>query len=215
VKLWFLPLLQSSLLLPSPRTNSLRYPQRFSQCVSFFLLSVQFSSVAQSCPTLYDPMNCSTPGLPVHHQLPEFTQTHVHRVRDAIQSSHPLSPHSPPAPNPCQHQGLFQWVHWTTRGVPRLAFVILNSHCSYQILVSLLAYVFLHLLHAISRDFECFYFFQWFSPVCGAYVYRAPHVVIATVELKRVHNLSTNINILKIRPVVIGQALSKNSEEGG
>ena len=62
--------------------------------------SVQFSSVAQSCPTLCDPMNRSTPGLPVHHQLPEFTQTHVHRVSDAIQPSHPLSSPSPPAPNP-------------------------------------------------------------------------------------------------------------------
>ena len=70
--------------------------------------SVQFSSVAQSCPTLCDPMNCSTPGLPVHHQLPEFTQTHVHRVGDTIQPSHPLSSPSPPAPNPSQHQSLFQ-----------------------------------------------------------------------------------------------------------
>ena len=69
--------------------------------------SVQFSSVAQSCPTLCDPMNCSMPGLPVHHQLPEFTQTHVHLVGDAIQPSHPLSSPSPPAPNPSQHQGLF------------------------------------------------------------------------------------------------------------
>ena len=66
------------------------------------------SSVAQSCPTLCDPMNRSTPGLPVHHQLPEFTQTHVHRVSDAIQPSHPLSSPSPPAPNPSQHQSLFQ-----------------------------------------------------------------------------------------------------------
>ena len=72
--------------------------------------SVQFSLVAQSCPTLCDPMNRSTPGLPVHHQLPEFTQTHVHRVGNAIQPSRPLSP-SPPAPNPSQHQGLFQWVN--------------------------------------------------------------------------------------------------------
>ena len=70
--------------------------------------SVQFSSVAQSCPTLCDPMNSSMPGLPVHHQLPEFTQTHVHRVGDAIQPSHPLSSPSPPAPNPSQHQSLFQ-----------------------------------------------------------------------------------------------------------
>ena len=75
------------------------------------MVSVQFSSVAQSCPTLCDPMNCSTPGLPVHHQLPEFTQTHIHRVGDAIQPSYPLSSPSPPVPNPSQHQGLFQWVN--------------------------------------------------------------------------------------------------------
>ena len=70
--------------------------------------SVQFTSVAQSCPTLCDPMNCSTPGLPVHHQLPEYTQTHVHQVSDPIQASHPLSSPFPPAPNPFQHQSLFQ-----------------------------------------------------------------------------------------------------------
>ena len=70
--------------------------------------SVQFSSVTQSCPTLCNPMNRSTPGFPVHHQLPEFTQTHVHRVSDAIQPSHPLSSPSPPAANPSQHQSLFQ-----------------------------------------------------------------------------------------------------------
>ena len=70
--------------------------------------SVQFSSVTQSCLTLCDPMNHSTPGFPVQHQLPEFTQTHVHRVGDAIQPSHPLSSLSPPAPNPSQHQSLFQ-----------------------------------------------------------------------------------------------------------
>ena len=70
--------------------------------------SVQFSSVAQLCPILCNPMNHSTPGLPVHHQLLEFTQTHVHRVGDAIQPSHPLPSPSPPAPNPSQHQGLFQ-----------------------------------------------------------------------------------------------------------
>ena len=68
----------------------------------------QFSSVAQSCPTLCDPMNRRTPGLPLHHQLPKFTQTHVHSVGDAIQPSHFLSSPSPPAPNPSQHQGLFQ-----------------------------------------------------------------------------------------------------------
>ena len=76
--------------------------------VQIIILSVQFSSVTQSCPTLCDPMNCSTPGLPLHHQLPEFTQTHVHLVSDAIQPSQPLSSPSPPALNPSQHQGLFQ-----------------------------------------------------------------------------------------------------------
>ena len=74
-------------------------------------MCIQFSSVAQSCLTLCNPMNRSTPGLPVHHQLPEFTQTHVHRVSDAIQPSHPLSTPLPPAPNPSQHQSLFQWVN--------------------------------------------------------------------------------------------------------
>ena len=71
----------------------------------------QFSSVTQLCPTLCDPMNRSTPSLPVHHQLPEFTQTHVHRVSDAIQPSHSLSSPSPHAPNPSQHQGIFQSVN--------------------------------------------------------------------------------------------------------
>ena len=69
---------------------------------------IQLSSGAQSCPTLCDPMNCSTPGLPVHHQLPESTQTHVHQVGDAIQPSHPLLSPSPPAFNLSQHQGLFK-----------------------------------------------------------------------------------------------------------
>ena len=68
----------------------------------------QFSSIAQSCPTLCDPMNCSKPGLPVHHQLLEFTQTHIHQVSDAIQTSHPLSSPSPPAFNLSQHQDLFK-----------------------------------------------------------------------------------------------------------
>ena len=66
--------------------------------------SDQIRSVAQSCPTLCDPMNRSTPGLPVHHQLQEFTQTHIHRISEAIQPSHPLSSPSPLAPNPSQHQ---------------------------------------------------------------------------------------------------------------
>ena len=77
----------------------------------FPISSVQFSSVAQSCPTLCYPMNCSTPGLPVHHQLLEFTQTHVHQVGNAIQPSHPLSSPSPLASNSSQHQTLFKWVN--------------------------------------------------------------------------------------------------------
>ena len=79
--------------------------------ISSSLQSVQFSYIAQSCPTLCDPVNRSTPCLSVHHQLPEFTQTHIHRVSDAIQPSHLLSSPSPPAPNPSQHQSLFQWVN--------------------------------------------------------------------------------------------------------
>ena len=71
---------------------------------------IQFSSVAQSCPTLHDPMNRRMPGLPVHHQLPESTQTYVHRVNDPIQPSHSLSSPSPPALNLSQLQGLFKWV---------------------------------------------------------------------------------------------------------
>ena len=70
----------------------------------------QFSSVAQSFPTVCNPMNCSTTGLPVHHQLPESTQTHIHWVSEAIQPSHPLSSPSPPALSLSQHQGLFKWV---------------------------------------------------------------------------------------------------------
>ena len=93
----------------------------------FFLISLpfQFSSVTQWCPTLCDAMNRSTPGLPVHHQLPEFTQTHSHWVSDAIQPSQPLSSPSPPASNPSQHQSLFQWVN--------------SSHEVAKVLVSALA----------------------------------------------------------------------------
>ena len=93
----------------SPRDNTHHcYSHFIDQPNLASISSVQFISVAQLCLTLCDPMNCSTPGLPVHHQLPEFTQTHVFRVSDAIQPSHPLSSPSPPAPNPSQHQSLFQ-----------------------------------------------------------------------------------------------------------
>ena len=92
---------------PDPRDQTLI---SFVSCISKRVLchSDQIRSVAQSCLTLCNPVNRSMPGLPVHHQLPEFTETHVHRVSDAIQPSHPLSSPSPLAPNPSQHQSLFQ-----------------------------------------------------------------------------------------------------------
>ena len=103
-----------------PRASNLRLKKIFIWVVllfSFEMLfrkqimgSVQFSSVTQLCLTLCDPMDYNTPGFPVHHQLPELTQTHVHWVSDAIQLSHPLSSPSPPTLNLSQHQGLFQWV---------------------------------------------------------------------------------------------------------
>ena len=90
-----------------------------------YIFMFQFSSVAQLCLTPWDPMNCSAPCLPVHHQLSEFTQTHVHRVSDAIQSSP-----SPPAPNPSQHQSLFQWVNSSHQVAKVLAFQL--QHQSFQ-----------------------------------------------------------------------------------
>ena len=99
-------------------------------CTYEFSPSGQIRSVAQSCPTLCDPMNRSTPGLPVHHQLPEFTQTHVHRVSDVIQPSHPLSSPSPPAPNPSQHQSLFHWVNSSHEVAKVLEFQ--SQHQSFQ-----------------------------------------------------------------------------------
>ena len=90
----------------------------------------EFSSVAQPCPTLCDPMNRSMSVLPVHHQLPEFTQTHVHWVSDAIQPSHPLLSTSPPAPSPSQHQGLSQWVNSLHEVAKVLEFQL--QHQSYQ-----------------------------------------------------------------------------------
>ena len=91
---------------------------------------LQFSSIQSFSPTLCDPMNCSMPGLPVHHQLPEFTQTHIHRVSDATQPSHPLSSPSSPAPNPSKHQGLFQWVNSSHEVTKVLEFQL--QHQSFQ-----------------------------------------------------------------------------------
>ena len=102
---------------PSPTVSTVSVPYVFisltalqigSLVPSFYIPSVQFTSVAQSCLTLWDPMDCSTPGFLVQHQLPQFTQTHVHQAGDAIQPSHPLSSPSPPVLNFSQHQGLFK-----------------------------------------------------------------------------------------------------------
>ena len=112
------PALQAASLLSEPTGKPIKCP------------SVQFSSVAQLCPTLCDPMNRSTPGLPVHHQLPEFTQTYAHWVGDAIQPSHPLWPPSPPVPNPSQHQGLFQRVNSSREVAKVLEFQL--QHQSFQ-----------------------------------------------------------------------------------
>ena len=113
-----------------PRTSQLtEIPPRFLTWMHYSL-DHQFSSVAQSCLTLCDPMDHSTPGLPVHHQLPEFTQTHVHWVRDAIQPSHPLSSPSPPAFSLSQCQGLFQWVSSSHLVVKVLEFQL--QHQSFQ-----------------------------------------------------------------------------------
>ena len=97
---------------------------------SSLLSLLQFSSVAQSCPTLCNHMGCSTPGFPVHHQLPELAQTHVHRVGDAIQPSHLLLAPSPPAFNLSQHRGLFQWVSSSHQGATELDFQL--QHQSFQ-----------------------------------------------------------------------------------
>ena len=108
-------------MLQNTQNNSTKY---------MLFNKVQFSSVVQSCPTLCDPMNCSTPGLPVHHQLLEFTQTHVHWVSDARQSSHPLLSPSPPAFNLSQHQGLFKWFSCSYQVAKVLEFQL--QHQSFQ-----------------------------------------------------------------------------------
>ena len=108
------------------------------------IVSVQFSSVAQSCLILCDPMNCSMPGLPVHHQLPEFTQTHVHRVSDAIQPSHPLSSPSPPAPNPSQHHAI------ASLSIPALKLVSLASYAIFKIHFNFIITICAQILKVIS-----------------------------------------------------------------
>ena len=105
-------------------------PEKFSNFlkVTHLIMPLQFSSVAQSCPTLCNPMNHSTPGLPIHHRFLQFTQTHVHWVGDAIQPSHPLLCPSPPALNLSQHQGLFKWVSSSYKVAKVLEFQFQSCH---------------------------------------------------------------------------------------
>ena len=125
------------------KCNGLCYRRGTSNTVNWIILQwainlisaqvfvwIQFSSVAQLCPTLCDPVDCSMPGFPVHHQLPEPTQTHVHWVGDAIQPPHPLSSASPPTFNLSQHQGLFQWVSSSHQVAKVLEFQL--QHQSFQ-----------------------------------------------------------------------------------
>ena len=102
----------------------------FDHACCFKMFLHLFSSVTQLCPTLWDPMDCSTPGLPIHHQLLDFNQIHVHWVSDAIQPSHPLSSPTPPAFNLSQHQGLFQWVSSLHQVAKVLEFLL--QHQSFQ-----------------------------------------------------------------------------------
>ena len=113
--------------------SQLHYQPKCNTYIDLLLVlqsALQIGSVSQSCPTLCDPMNRSTPGLPVHHQPPEFTQTHVHRVSDAIKPSHPLSSPSPPAFNLSQLQGVFKWVSSSHQVAKVLEFQL--QHQSFQ-----------------------------------------------------------------------------------
>ena len=124
-----LNLLFSNLFLSGPVILCFFSPPPHRPLAHFFKVQ-SVSSVTQSCPTLCDPINHNTPGFPVHHQLQEFTQTHVHQVSDAIQPSHPLLSPSPPAPNPSQHQRLFQWVNSSHEVAKVLEFQL--QHHSFQ-----------------------------------------------------------------------------------
>ena len=126
---WWLQTVKNPPAIQETQVQSLGWEGPLEKGMSQFS-SVQLSSVDQLCPTLCDPMNRSMPGLPVHHQLPEFIQSHIHQVGDAIQPAHPLSSPSPPAPNPSQHQGLFQWVNSSHKVVKVLEFQL--QHQAFQ-----------------------------------------------------------------------------------
>ena len=124
-------LIYNKLLFSITSNEQVEFEIKNAISLTLALLKIKyFSSVTQFCPTLCDPMNRSMPGLPVHHQLPEFTQTHIHWVGDATQPSHPLSSPSPPALNPSQHQGLFKWVRSSHQVAKVLEFQL--QHQSFQ-----------------------------------------------------------------------------------
>ena len=151
--------------------------------------SVPFSSVAQSCPTLCDPMNRSTPGFPVHHQLPEFTQTHIHRVSDTIQPSHPLSSPSPPAPSPSQHQSLFQWVNFVS-----LAIVYSNCMLFHHLNVSQFIYC-----SNVDRNLSHFHFLAITN---NAAINTVIHVFVQTYIFNYIGNKITNYRIWSNSPEI-------------
>ena len=124
------PLIPSTSIHSSDTSWNFISPKKCPRGLKNEASSHQLISVTQSCPTLCHPMDCSTPGLPVHYQLPGFTQTHVHWVSDAIQPSHPLSSPSLPALNLSQHQGLFQWVSSSHQVAKVLEFQL--QHQSFQ-----------------------------------------------------------------------------------
>ena len=160
---WFLSdQVPAPLLIVVPPTIFLSPP-----CVMVFIWEYVISSVAQSSPALCDPMNRSTPGLPVHHQVPESTQTHVHWVGDAIQPSHPPSSPSPPALSLSQYQGLFKWVSFSHQVAKVLEFhECMNdhllrhaTHCSttHQVFSRTASLPFFKTLTPLSHCFNSFY----------------------------------------------------------
>ena len=142
----------------------------------------QFSSVTQLCPTLYDPMDCRMPGLPVYCQVPEFTQTHVHWVSDAIQPFHPLLPPSPPALNLSQHQGVFKWpsslhqvakvLEFQSIGVIQYKYLLFLLHVTYYLRMTSLEVPSFRKLES-CEDWETFMFLHFFwrnANFCNSWV---------------------------------------------
>ena len=144
--------------------------------IKFIPLLVLF--ITKSCPTLCDPMDCSTPALPVHHQLPGFTQTHVHWVGNAIQPSRPLSSPSPPAFNLSQHQGIFKWVSSLHQVAKVFEFQL--QHQSFQ-------WTLKHLVPSLHGNWMGKQWKQWLTLFCGAP--KSLQMVIAAMKLKDAYSL--------------------------